>query len=86
MKKEEASFINKENRSLIPIITSCKSGKLSGITEESQKLLEIIKFRSRQFTEDQFSIPKDIDYLRIESAMLIGASIAIELAAEDKKD
>ena len=46
---------------------------------ESEEIFTAIKQRSKLFTDDNLFHPTPSDYLIIESAMMIGASIALEI-------
>lgn len=56
---------------------------MAGIVESSERLIQEIKKRAALFVVDNFSSPTEADLLLTESVMLIGASIANEVAAED---
>lgn len=56
---------------------------MANIVESSERLIQEIKKRAALFVVDNFSSPTEADLLLTESVMLIGASIANEVAAED---
>jgi hypothetical protein len=50
---------------------------------ESEEIVTAIKQRAKLFTDDNLFHPTPSDYLIIESAMLIGAGVALEIQGKD---
>jgi len=55
------------------------------MAEESQKLIERIKASARKFVENNIKNPVQSDYIIVESAMMIGATIQAEVMVENKQ-
>ena len=47
------------------------------VITQLEKMKGEIKFRAKQLVEDNMNLPLTSDYLLVESAMLIGATVAI---------
>jgi hypothetical protein len=57
------------------------------VVTPTERLLAEIKRRAKLFVEDNYRLPTRSDYLAVENAMLIGASIQAELdMSEDDND
>jgi hypothetical protein len=65
------------------VSTSCRFRRIDTMPEpidiESEEIVTAIKQRAKLFVCDNFSTPTPSDYLIVESTMLIGASIALEI-------
>jgi hypothetical protein len=59
---------------------------MSCSVKKSEKLIKEIKLRARQFADDNYDNYRAEDIRNVESAMLIGASIAHEINAECEKE
>ena len=56
---------------------------LEPIELESEEIVTAIKQRAKLFTDDNLSHPTPCDYLILESAMMIGASIVLEIQGKN---
>lgn len=56
------------------------------IVEFSEKITAEIRRRAQLYVDDNLKNPTPSDYLIIQNAMLIGASIMLEQEAKDGKD
>lgn len=60
-------------------------GKSMNTTEHDQLIVEI-KNSAKTFTEDNILFPTEQDYIIIESAMLLGASIVVRFDIKNIKE
>jgi len=69
------------NKALIRAAQRYKDAVASGdLVDETGRMIQEIKRRAKLFTEDNFENPQPHTYVMVESAMMIGAQIALEQA------
>lgn len=56
------------------------------LAAQTERLMALIDKRSKTFVDDNFRDPMPTDYLVVNTAMKIGASIAMEVQVERLRD